>query len=145
MHRLVGKDNFPADKKRGIFPHSLADQRIQIVPCKDKIRCHFFHAQVLQRHLHILLCLEKFALHFTRKRRILLLQKQPHRRNRRFDLMGPHGVILHHIAVFLLHLNLFFLKLPLVGCDDLLVIPRQKPVRLRKRFCFALRFGGKEC
>ena len=33
----------------------------------------------------------------------------------------------------------------LIGCDDLLVIPRQKPVRLRKRFCFALRFGGKEC
>ena len=56
--------------------------------------------------------------------------------------MGPHRVILHHIAVFLLHLNLFFLKLPLVGCDDLLVIPRQKPVRLRKRFCFALLFGG---
>ena len=60
-----------------------------------------------------------------------------HGSDRRFDLVGPHRIILHHLPISVIHLLFFFSQFPLILPDDLPVQFLRQSVRIRERFYLA--------
>lgn len=142
VHRCVIQPELPADEFSRKFSDGRADDAVELLLPDDVIGGGGVQPQKGQHHLHILLDAEQVGVQPAGERGILVLQGQAHGGNRRFDLVYPYRVVVHHVIVAAVHgglqRRLFLLQVP----DDGLIIGVLQPVGVGKA---GHRFGGELC
>ena len=100
-------------KLGSILAHRLFYNSVQIIIFQNIIRRSGIQPKIGQHHFHILFDALKLLQKFPVLFKSFPLKLKPHGCDRRFDLMHPNRIIVHHLSVFLLHRGyqpLFFIR-----------------------------------
>ena len=134
MHTLVGKAELFINELCGEFAHRLFQDGVQIIRTDHIVGGIGIQPQEHQHHFDILLDAEQILRRAPGCVRILVLQRQAHGRDGRFDLMRPDGVVFEHIRIARIHIVFERALLAAQLLDDRLIVAVIHRYRLRKTF-----------
>ena len=134
LRAAVLKRNSLFDKQAAVFSDRFAYRAVKRKALHHEIRHMALASHVGKHHSDIFLDVEKLFFKL-RSVSVSRLQKQSHRRYRRFDLMHPHGVIIRSLADRALLFGFSgALLLKDRGYDAVKILLRQIPRRRKHRY-----------
>ena len=104
-----------ADEKRCVAPGRLPQQGVDFRLPEDIVRGLALQAQVVEHHLHVLLHPQKLRRHLPAPVAVVLLAEELQGGDGGLDLVGPEGVVIHHV---LLALGVLHRKRPALAAQD---------------------------
>ena len=109
------------DKELGVFAHRLPHDLLQRYLPDEIVRGVAAQAEILQHHLHILLDLEQLRRQLPAPLRVVPLEQQVHGGDGGLDLVGPEGIVLHHLPPPFIPLGHQGLPVPVEDLQQLLI------------------------